>query len=174
MRPGADDEIWLPISGYEGLYEVSSLGRVRSLPRPRAKGGPLALPPDFHGRLHVTLYKAGVQKVAQVHRLVANAFLGPLPPGMETRHLDGNPVNNAASNLTYGTRSENQHDSIRDGTHKEARKTHCPAGHPYDDENTYVDPVGNRHCRACRRAFDRRRATRGRHRARRRRSSSAP
>ena len=174
MQTAADNEVWLPILGYEGRYEVSSLGRVRSLPRSRTKGGFLALPPDSHGRPHVTLHKDGGQKVAQVHRLVANAFHGPLPPGMETRHLDGNPTNNVATNLVYGTRSENQRDSVQIGTHNETRKTHCPAGHPYDDENTYVDPIGNRHCRACRRDVDRRRTIQGRHRGRHRRSSSAP
>ncbi len=144
-------ENWLPVVGYEGLYEVSSLGRVRSTPRPKAKGGPLAMPPDHHGRLHVTLHKQGVQTVRHVHRLVADAFIGPLLPGMETRHLDGDPTNNTVSNLAYGSRAENQRDSIRHGTHSESRKTHCPHGHPYDETNTYTDRQGNRHCRICRR-----------------------
>jgi hypothetical protein len=143
-------EKWIDVVGYEGKYEVSDAGRVRSVPRPRAKGGPLAMPPDFHGRAHVTLHKDGKQKVHHVHRLVAEAFFGPLPPGCETRHLDGNPLNNAASNLLYGTRSSNQRDAVEYGSHPSARKTHCPQGHPYDEINTYVDRTGCRHCRTCR------------------------
>lgn len=50
-----------------------------------------------------------------VHRLVASAFLGPCPGGQEVRHLDGNPQNNAVTNLAYGTRTENILDVLRIG-----------------------------------------------------------
>ena len=51
-----------------------------------------------------------------VHRLVANAFLGPRPDGLETRHLDGNQMNCRANNLAYGTHQENGEDKVRHGT----------------------------------------------------------
>jgi hypothetical protein len=58
-----------------------------------------------------------VTKTFSVHRLVASAFAGECPYGLEVRHLDGNSMNNSASNLRYGTKSENTYDAIRHGTH---------------------------------------------------------
>lgn len=55
-------------------------------------------------------------RVVRVHVLVADAFHGPRPEGLETRHLDGNPLNNAAENLKYGTALENYEDQVRHGT----------------------------------------------------------
>ena len=60
---------------------------------------------------------AGPKKKRRAHQLILEAFVGPRPHGYETRHLDGNPLNNQLTNLKYGTQSENQHDSIRHGTH---------------------------------------------------------
>ncbi len=149
------DEIWLPAPGWEGFYEVSDLGRVRSLPRltPHAgiRGGNLLKPaPERAGHLKVSLWRYGSGSSRWVHRLVAEAFLGPCPDGQEVRHLDGIPANNKISNLVYGTRTENILDAIRHGTHYQARKTHCLRGHEYDSVNTYVLPGGGRACRACR------------------------
>lgn len=86
---------------------------------------------------------------------------------MVVRHLDGNTENNTLGNLSYGTAAENTADSIRHGTnfavHVEARRTHCPQGHPYDATNTIHGMQGNgktgahRGCRECKRAGDRRR-----------------
>lgn len=92
----------------------------------------------------------GRRRARSVHSLVAEAFHGKRPKGMEVRHLDGDPSNNAASNLRYGTRTENHHDAVRHGTHYNARKTRCPHGHPYSGDNTYVSPRGERSCRTCR------------------------
>ena len=72
------------------------------------------------------------------------------------RHLDGIPANNRPENLRYGTGSENIYDAVEHGTHYQARKTHCPAGHEYTEENTYVFPNGARHCKTCRRESGRR------------------
>ena len=84
-----------------------------------------------------------------VHNVVMLAFAGPKPEGMETRHLDGNKLNNAKSNLVYGTRSENQKDRVAHGTHHETNKTHCPQGHEYTQENTHIGNRGKRWCRLC-------------------------
>jgi hypothetical protein len=119
-------EEWRPVPGYEGLYEVSDGGLVFSVPRivgrartgPKSAGGniltPQANPRD--GRLFVHLCRAGRQRRWHVHRLVGLAFLGPLPAGLETRHLDGNHLNNHVSNLAYGTTGENHLDAVRHGT----------------------------------------------------------
>jgi hypothetical protein len=87
-----------------------------------------------------------------VHGLIALAFLGPRPDGMNARHLDGNSWNNAVSNLAWGTQSENIRDSVNQGTHAEARKTHCPRKHPYAGDNLKVTPAGTRVCLTCKRA----------------------
>jgi hypothetical protein len=102
----------------------------------------------------VTLCSNGRQESWFVHQLVAAAFLGPRPDGLEVRHLDGDPLNNAVSNLAYGTRLENIQDKKRHGTDHNAKKTHCPQGHPYDAENT-ADYSGRRACRTCVRAYHR-------------------
>lgn len=108
-------EQWRDVPGYEGRYQVSDLGRVRSLDRrvPCAHGAtrqmrgrvlrPAGQKSDPH--LRVVLEHHGPGQL--VHRLVAAAFLGPCPDGQEVRHLDGDPTNNRLDNLAYGTRTEN-------------------------------------------------------------------
>ena len=145
------DEIWLPVVGYEGFYDVSDLARIRSVPRQRTRGRILKQHPSgLDGRLNVTLSRYGKTASKMVHRLVGEAFLGPLPPGLETRHLDGNCLNNAAYNLAYGTHEENMQDQLRHGTNANANKTHCPQNHPYSGSNLYIIPsTGGRMCRTC-------------------------
>lgn len=108
-------EQWLPIPGFAGFYDASSLGRVRSLPRKFCRGqvlNPSVMP---NGYLTVTLSVHNVQTRDYVHRFVAATFLGRCPEGMEVLHGDGNPANNAASNLRYGTHTENAQDMVRHG-----------------------------------------------------------
>lgn len=149
-------ERWLPVPGYEGLYEVSDLGRVRSLPRQvgygRIKGRILKALPGRNGYPRVNLWKDQRAKMHHVHSLVLAAFTGPRPEGYETRHLDGDRCNNTLANLSYGTPSENQHDKVRHGRHHNAVKTHCKHGHEFTPENTIivVTPVKTqRCCRLC-------------------------
>lgn len=145
------DETWLPVPGFEGFYDVSDLGRVRSLPRQRTRGCILKQHPvGVDRRMQVTLSREGAVSSKMVHRLVGEAFLGPMPEGLETRHLDGNCRNNAAYNLKYGTHAENMADQILHGTNWNANKTHCPKKHPYEGGNLYVIPSsGGRICRTC-------------------------
>jgi len=113
-------EVWLPITGYEGLYDVSSLGRVRSLEgRYRTRETPkiLKLVVNSHGYLQVTLYKEGDVWTPRVHVLVAEAFLGKKPKGMQIRHLDGDRTNAKKNNLAYGTHADNEQDKVVHGTH---------------------------------------------------------
>lgn len=150
-----DLEIWKPILGYEDAYEVSSLGRIRSVARIDRFGRSLPerilkLSLSQDGYPGVNLWRHNRYKRVRLHHLVALHFLGPRPPGMQVRHLDGNPGNAALSNLAYGTNSENQMDSVRHGTHHMARVTECPQGHLYTEANTYHTPSGTRSCRICR------------------------
>ena len=63
--------------------------------------------------------------------------------------MDGDKHNNVPTNLCYGTHGENEADKVRHGTHRNGNKTHCPQGHEYTPENTYIYPSGARGCQAC-------------------------
>lgn len=119
-----DAEIWKVIPGWEGYYEASSHGRVRSLPRvvnhPRSwkltiKSRILRSQPHYHGYRMVPLSREGSREIRTIHSLVAEAFLGPCPDGQEVRHLDGIADNCRVGNLKYGTKLENCADMIRHG-----------------------------------------------------------
>jgi hypothetical protein len=138
-------EQWRVIEGWPG-YEVSSFGRVISY---RRKEPRVLIGGSSDGYRQVYLHRAdGYRRMARVHSLVAAAFIGPRPDGLEVRHLDGNRTNNAATNLEYATHTENMRDRVRHGTHPQANRTHCPQGHPYSPENVYADN-GGRKCRIC-------------------------
>lgn len=77
---------------------------------------PLRPSPQRSGHLGLHLSDGSKSRGFRVHRLVAHVFLSPCPPGQEVRHKDGNPANNRAWNLTYGTRRQNIGDAIRHGT----------------------------------------------------------
>ena len=117
-------EEWKPVKGYEGLYSVSNLGRVKSLKYGKEK----ILKPQKtkDGYLQVGLYRKEKYKMFKVHRLVATAFI-PNPLGLpEINHLDENKTNNAVSNIEWVSRSYN----INFGTHNEkvsAAMTNHPA-----------------------------------------------
>jgi len=108
-------ESWRAVPGYFGLYEVSDLGRVRSKPRPRTRGGVLVQSPAVAGGYPmVTLCQSGKQRSFAVHWLVLRAFRGPAR-GRQTRHLDGDPTNNGLDNLAWGTQAQNEADKMRHG-----------------------------------------------------------
>lgn len=150
-------ERWLPVVGWEDLYEVSDLGRVRSLPRRgianpnRWYGGKILKPQPVNdqGHLCVSLSLGGVQQKALVHRLVMAAFVGPCPEGEEVRHLDGDPSDNRRIRLAYGTRQQNMLDIDDYGIHYNRAKTHCKWGHEFTPTNTRIDKHGYRWCRKC-------------------------
>lgn len=157
-------ETWLAIPGYEGAYEASDAGQVRSLDRVARtrwgadypiQGRVLRQHVQTNGYRYVSLTVDGKVRRAQVHTLVLEAFVGLRPAGHQARHLDGDRLNNALSNLAWGTVSTNLRDKTRHGTDHNARKSHCPAGHPYDEANTYRTKKGKRFCRACHRERER-------------------
>jgi hypothetical protein len=116
-------EQWLPVVGYEGLYEVSDRGRVRSLDRNvttragvrRYKGRILRMTP-VNGYPAVALSLVGKQDTRPVHLLLMEAFAGPCPEGQEVRHLNDVKTDcRWPENLAYGTRKENFKDRLRNG-----------------------------------------------------------
>ena len=141
-------EAWLPVPGFEGWYEVSSAGRVRSLHTSALRV--LSQTQDRSGHMRVTLYRDGKAHPGKlVHQMVAGAFLGPRPDGFVCRHLNGNPTDNRPENLAWGTYSQNELDSVQHGTHGMASRTHCKNGHEFTSDNTRWTPDGWRRCRAC-------------------------
>jgi hypothetical protein len=149
---------WRPVPGYVGRYEVCNEGLVRAVPRRIQTENGLriikqrVLKPHLNkdGYEAVGLWLNRHPKTFFIHRLVLEAFVGPMPEGNVTRHLDGNCRNNHLSNLAYGTRLENSADMLRHGTW--ANKTHCTKGHLFDERNTYYKRKdGKRGCRACNR-----------------------
>lgn len=111
-------EVWLPVLGFEGSYRVSSLGNVRRLPDARNPYGKNVAqhPAGAYGHLRVVLCANGKQRVVGVHRLVCEAFHGPCPDGMETRHLDGKAWRNVPDNLEWASHATNMADKRRHGT----------------------------------------------------------
>lgn len=124
-------ERWLPVVGWEGLYEVSDQGRVRSLDRvaPAVKGKILKPASHHSGYKHVILRNCGRNATCNIHVLVLTAFAGPRPDGAHCAHGDGDRSNNVASNLRWATAEENAADrdahgtTVRGGRHHKARLT---------------------------------------------------
>lgn len=114
-------EVWKAISGFEGYYEVSDMGRVRRSPDAPAcnstwPGRILDPKPDASCKYaRVTLHKDGKGYRHTVHRLVAREFLGPAPRGRHVNHIDGVKTNNRKSNLEYATAKQNVHHAWRIG-----------------------------------------------------------
>lgn len=139
------EEQWRKIPGYESCYEVSDMGRIRSIPRyvTYKTGGKRFYPsrirktqisqPD--GYPVVNLLSNSDRKTFKVHRLVLEVFSGECPEGMEARHLNGDNADNRLVNLKWGTHSENINDKRRHGTNHEVNKTHCPRGHELHESN---------------------------------------
>lgn len=101
-------EVWKDILGYEGLYQVSNWGRVKSLNYNRT-GNERILKPGLgnRGYYFVNLCKNGKQKSVHIHRLVAEAFLCKIPKGLVVNHLNQNKQDNRLENLEIVTQKEN-------------------------------------------------------------------
>ena len=121
-------EIWKDIPGYEGEYQASTMGRIKSLERKVRGKNPYTgkeflrtvperiLRPGSYcksGHLSVILRKGTSGQ--PVHQLVMRTFVGAPPPGMEVLHKNGNPQDNRLDNLRYGTRTQNILDVYRQG-----------------------------------------------------------
>jgi NUMOD4 motif/HNH endonuclease len=121
-----NQEIWRDINGYEGLYQVSNLGNVRSLDRTikhytgsvSVLNGRLKSKSNSRGYLIVGLCKNGRLKSLKVHRLVAEAFIPNPENKPEVNHLSGNKSDNNIDNLTWATPSENIYHAHKTGLNK--------------------------------------------------------
>lgn len=158
-------ERWLPVVGFEGRYEVSDLGNIRSADRTfvrysrgvrqvvRWKQRPRKQFQHPTGYMQVNLRHPNRPKgYAKVHRLVLEAFVGPCPDGMECCHANDVHGDNRLENLRWDTPSANARDKIRNGRDSQSNKTRCPQNHEYTPENTRILANGARRCRTCARA----------------------
>lgn len=112
-------EVWKDIQGYEGIYQVSNLGKVKSLDRFIRKKGKrngvyhikekiLKSSTDDTGYLQVNLSKNGIYEKVHIHRLVAKAFIKNPYKKLQVNHIDGNRINSMVNNLEWVTDSENK------------------------------------------------------------------
>ncbi len=139
-------EIWKDIPGYEGLYQVSDLGRVKSLERwqynPLCKNNEQYISEKIKKQserkqkgkiqsyLTVNLYKNNVGKSFYVHRLVAQAFI-PNPENKETvNHINGDKHDNRAVNLEWNTYTENNNHAYITGLNDEKHRRNCKGSFP--------------------------------------------
>jgi len=151
-------ESWRAVPGQPG-YEVSDLGRVRSVDRVvhfpdgrkrRAPGVLLSPVVDKDGYRHVGL----PGRRWPVHQLVLVAFVGPRPDGQEALHGNDVPHDNRLANLRWGTRGDNMQDAVARRRHVHSKRTHCPRQHALVEPNLVVSQWrrGVRSCLACHRA----------------------
>lgn len=135
-------EVWKPISGYEGLYEVSNLGRVKALDRYIENNGGMQhrreriLKPHGSPHLGVTLCKGGTTKRLTVHRLVAKAFVPNPNDKPVVDHIDTNPQNNNADNLRWVTTQENTMNPLTRFHNSQSKMGHkWNVGHRHSEES---------------------------------------
>ena len=118
------EEVWKDIDDYEGLYQVSNLGRVRSLPRTTTNGKILKTYISKHnGYVYASLSKKNYRTTARVHKLIYNTFNKEkikkgYNPLKNINHIDGDKTNNRLDNLEAVTQSENQKHAYRLGLQK--------------------------------------------------------
>lgn len=114
-------EIWKDIEGYEGLYQVSNLGNIKSFSRRGTQSRNdkvLKLTEEPNKYLRVALYKNGVQKRMLVHRLVAKAFLSNEKSLPQVNHISGIKSDNRVVNLEWCTAKENEKHAYEMGLHR--------------------------------------------------------
>lgn len=157
-------EEWRDIPGWEGYYQVSNLGRVKSVERTALIFGGhqrrvherLRKPfVNRGGRLMVRLNLGDTKPSFLIHRLVLQAFVGPEPEGMEACHNNGDHTDNRLENLRWDTKRSNMLDKRAHGTDHQVNKTHCPRGHLLASPNlvpSLWERKGRRGCLSCSRA----------------------
>ena len=113
---GMENEIWKPVVGYEGLYEVSNLGKVKTLGKGKSNFSKhekeIKYSVSYDGYYRVQLYKNGIKRCHLLARIVWSSFNGVIPDGYEVNHIDEDKSNNSLSNLNLLTKADN----IRWGT----------------------------------------------------------
>lgn len=128
-------ETWKDIPGYEGLYSISSIGRVKSIShkvKANCNGGIRRTSESekkgivgWHGYVWISLCKNGVSKTHSVHRLVAQAFIPNIDKKPQVNHKNGVKTDNRVENLEWCTNSENQVHAVISGLNKVSKRVLC-------------------------------------------------
>jgi hypothetical protein len=151
---GAD--VWRDIPSFQGFYQVSGHGLVRSVDRNDIYGRPMLGQVvgqwlDRDGYKMVTLYVNSKKYRRYVHLLVLEAFHGPRPPALVGCHRFDQKHDNRVQSLYWGTRSQNMYDSYRNGRMPE--KTHCARGHLWVPANLKTEgKSGKTYCDICKKS----------------------
>ena len=146
-------EIWKPIKGYEGLYEISSLGRVKSLERYVANNGGKYLikerilkpTKNQYGYLYVVISKNNINKHKLIHRLVAETFISNKHSKRTINHINGIKTDNTLENLEWCTHKHNNREARRLGLNKGYKgltwKKRCQLAVEYIEEHSKESEV---------------------------------
>jgi len=126
------EEIWKDIEGYEGIYQVSSLGRVKRLKGVRCKEDRFIKYYLNKGYCFIFLWKNNKYKAEPIHRLVALAFVPNENNKPQVNHIDGVKINNCVKNLEWNTRSENIKHAYDTGLNKTTKVIDSITGVIYD------------------------------------------
>lgn len=127
------DERWRPVVEWEGFYEVSNVGRVRSVARmvrnrfsTRLIEGRIKAPGHhpYGYESHALTAEGRTRKTLLAHRMVLEAFVQPRPDDQVARHLNGDCTDNRVENLSWGTQKENIQDAVRHGRMKRGSESH--------------------------------------------------
>lgn len=123
---------WKSVKDYEGIYEVSNLGEVKSLERLDSRGRRrkeklLKLQKDGDDYLFIRLSKNGVKKPVRINRLVYSTFVEEIPEGLQVNHIDENKENNRVDNLNLMTSKENNNWATRNARSAAARSKQVEA-----------------------------------------------
>ena len=137
------EENWRPVIGYEGAYEVSDLGRIKSLNAyGRGIVKVLKQKESNRGYLTVDLFKDGKYTKLGVHRIVCSAFVRPPKGNEQVNHIDGDKKNNLPSNLEWCTPSENIKHAYRTGLKEKSRENMRRVRKEHDAElKAYQDQI---------------------------------
>lgn len=145
----ARKECWKPIQNFEGCYDVSDKGRVRSLDRIDGQGrnwkGRVLKPKgrkNNKGYVNVALCKNGLIVYREIHRLVLETFVGPCPKGMEACHGKKGNRNNSLPNLRWDTPHNNALDMIADGNCVSMKRIERSDGIVYDSLQDATRAIG--------------------------------
>ena len=156
----SDMEQFKPVPGYDGRFEVSLNGTVRTTPytdkagKHRKSRTIRPNPNRKTGHLMVRLCYNGTVLTTSVHRLMLSAWVRPPLPGEEACHHNDIPDDNRLENLYWGTHTDNMRDAVRNKGNHNSKKTHCKHGHPLSGENLYVPP-GKPTWRMCKKCMKR-------------------
>lgn len=133
-------ELWKEVDGFDGYYEVSDKGRVKSLDRVIKHSNGVChnvkgrmLKPIFFGNYHgVQMCNHGKLKKKYIHRLVAETFVENTHNKKTVNHKDGNKFNNSAENLEWATQKENNRHAVETGLNKTMGSDNHMCKHSYD------------------------------------------